>query len=384
MPLRSLLSQQLTKSLLCLIASALVAAAQPAKAEYRESCGGYCCPNYGESIRPGDEIFLVSTRCLPSGCGFELPVEQMSVMRYDGAGGWVESSLEEATTAGPFDCTSIFVHGNWMDTWWAKHRGWAMYHELTRDWEAERHVRYVIWSWPTAKTSQGLAGIRVNAERANSDAYYLAWFLSQLPADEKVSMSAFSLGARVVTGALQLQAGGLVYGRVLQQRSTTNYRIVYFAAAASCGAFSPYCQQGDGLSRVERFVNYFNSADPVLKRYWMLAGRGNKAMGYAGAGGMSSEGYAKTEQFDVCGMMGREHDWDLYACNSCIMTHARETLRFADQPAVALVDVAVREAAQAKAAQAEVAQAKEPQTDEAAAVTDDVAIAETAEAGASF
>lgn len=359
----------------------MFAAAQPALGAYRESCGGYCCPNYCESIRPGDEIYLVSTRCLPGGCGFELPVEQMSVMRYDGEAGWLESSIEEATTAGPFECTSIFVHGNWMDSWWAKRRGWATYHEVTRDWSPDRHIRYVIWSWPTTKTSQGLAGIRVNAERANSDAYYLAWFLSQLPADEKVSLSAFSLGARVVTGALQLQSGGMIYGRTLEQRSTTNYRVAYFAAATSCGAFSPYCQSGDGLSRVERFLNYFNSEDPVLKRYWMLAGRGNKAMGYVGAGGLSSEGWSKTEQFNVSGMMGREHDFDMYLCSSCIITRVRETLRFEDQPALALVDVADREAAAAEA-QAEVAAADEAQADETqpAEAEQEVAAAEVADA----
>ncbi|UUO05281.1 hypothetical protein M4951_18095 [Blastopirellula sp. J2-11] len=330
MPLRSLPLRQSLLSILGLFVLAVIATARPAQADFRESAGGYCCPNYQEAIRPGDEVYLISTRCLPSGCGFELPVERMSVQRYDGGLGWVESSLEEAVAGDAFDCTSVFVHGNWMDTWWTKRRGWATYHELTRDWEPERHIRYVIWSWPTQKDAKSLASIRRNAERADSDAYYLAWFLSQLPADEQVSISAFSLGARVVSGALQLQAGGMVNGRVLENRTTIDYRVVFFAAATSSGAFSPYCRNGDGLSRVEKLVNYYNSADPVLKRYWLVAGRGNKAMGYAGAGGLSSEGWSKVQQYNTARSMGKEHDFNQYICNSCIMTQAREVLRFGD------------------------------------------------------
>ncbi|MCC9609331.1 hypothetical protein LOC68_05755 [Blastopirellula sp. JC732] len=336
----------------------MCAYALPAKADYRDSAGGYCCPNYHEAIRPGDEIYLVSTRCLPGGCGYQLPVEQMSVMRYDGEAGWLQSSIEEATADAPVDCTSIFVHGNWMDSGWAKRRGWAMYHELTRDWTPDRHIRYIIWSWPTQRNGKALASIRVNNARADAEAYYLGWFLSQMPAGEKVSLSAFSLGASVIAGAMQLQAGGMVAGRTLDELSTGSYRLVFFAAATSSGAFSPYCRNGDGLARVERFVNYFNCADPALKRFWMLEGKGVKAMGYVGAGGLSSDGRAKTTQYNVSGMMGREHDWNTYGCNRCIMTTSRETLRYDDSPVAAQVEAVKTEAAEENAAEEQAAESQ--------------------------
>ncbi|TWT30082.1 hypothetical protein Enr8_47390 [Blastopirellula retiformator] len=328
-PLRSLLPRRSSQAIFFLVLLLTTGAfTLPALADYRDSGGGYCCPNYHQAIRPGDEIYLVSTRCLPGGCGYQLPVEQMSVMRYDGEAGWLQSSIEEATADAPVDCTSIFVHGNWMDRGWAKRRGWAMYHEVTRDWTPDRHIRYIIWSWPTTPNSKSLASIRRNNARADAEAYYLGWFLSQLPAEEKVSLSAFSLGASVVTGALRLQAGGVVVGRSLEEVAPRNCRVVFFAGATPTGSFSPYCYGGDAMSRVERFVNYYNSSDPALKRFWMLEGRGVKAMGYTGAGGLSSEGWAKTTQYNVSCIMGREHDWNLYACNRCIMDQSREVLRF--------------------------------------------------------
>ncbi|MFI4876665.1 MAG: hypothetical protein ACIALR_15045 [Blastopirellula sp. JB062] len=314
---------------------ATLTTAASAKADFRESDDGYCCPNYHEAIRPGDEIYIVSTRCLPGGCGYQLPVEQMSVERYDGQLGWVESSWEEATAGDQFDCTSVFVHGNWMNAWWAKRRGWAMYHEMTRGWNAERRLRYVIWSWPTQPDSKSLASIRRNAARADSEAYYLAWFLSQLPPDEKTSLSAFSLGARVVSGALTLQAGGAINGRMLANRTSGDYRVVFFAAATTSSAFSNCRRSGVAMSRIERLVNFYNSADPVLKRYWLLAGRGNKAMGYAGASGLNHEAWGKVQQYDGARIMGRDHDWDKYACNAWIMAQAREVLCYCDQHAAA-------------------------------------------------
>ncbi|RCS54564.1 hypothetical protein DTL42_05345 [Bremerella cremea] len=298
---------------------------------YRESVDGYPCGYHCHTPRPGDEVYMISTRCLPGGCGWELPFEKVQIWHFVVGEGWVSIDWKELTEAeSPGGLTSVYVHGNWMNSYWAQRRGWEMYHELTRDLPMDQKVRHVIWSWPTQEEKPALRSVRQNTVRADDDAYYLASYLRTLPTTEKVSLSAFSLGARVVTGACHLLGGGALHGRVLDKSEPNQhgYRVALFSAGVSSCAIWPGGHHGQALNVVDRLYNAFNSCDRVLKHYKLASRRrGDQAAGYIGFA-LTSEQRKKVEQVNAANVLGKEHSWDNVVCAYCVMERARDYLQW--------------------------------------------------------
>lgn len=312
----------------------LVVFGLPARAEssgYRETENGYRCGYTCHTPRPGDEIYKISTRCLPGGCGWELPVENAQIWHFVVGEGWVPIDWQELTSAeSPGGLTSVYIHGNWMDSYWAERRGWEMYHEVTRDLSMEQKIRHVIWSWPTQEEKPALRAVRQHAVRADDDAYYLASYLRTLPTDEQVSISAFSLGARVVTGACHLMAGGMLGGRILEptERNEKGYRVALFSAGVTCSAIWPGGRNGQALEVIDRLYNAFNSSDRVLKHYKLASQRkGDQAAGYTGFA-LTGDQRQKVEQVNAANVLGREHSWDNVVCAYCLMERARDFLQW--------------------------------------------------------
>jgi len=298
---------------------------------FRTAADGYPCGFDAHLTRPGDEVFLVSSRCLPGGCGFDLPVEQLQVSRFEPGAGWTSSDWQSLTSSfSPSGLTSVYVHGNWMDTYWAQRRGWEMYHEVTRNLPVERPIRHIIWSWPTARERGALRATREHAIRADNEAYYLASYLATLPAKEQVSISAFSLGARSVSGALHLIGGGSLKGRTVTQ-STPNllgYRVVYFSAAVTYHAMLPGQFHQNALNSVDRMLNICNDRDKVLKHYNFVTRRsGDEAAGYE-CFALTWEQREKVQQFRAGNILGKEHSWDNVVCSRCLMDKARRYLQW--------------------------------------------------------
>ncbi|WP_105353375.1 hypothetical protein [Blastopirellula marina] len=300
-------------------------------AGHRQTENGYPCGYACHNPRPGDEVYMVSTRCLPGGCGWELPVENAQIWHYVVGEGWVSIDWKEFTAAeSPGGLTSVYVHGNWMDSYWAQRRGWEMYHEVTRDLSMEQKIRHVIWSWPTQEEKHALRSVREHTVRADDDAYYLASYLRTLPTSEQVSISAFSLGARVVTGACHLIGGGALHGRVLEKTEPNEkgYRIALFSAGDSYSAIWPGGHHGQALQVVDRLYNAFNSADRVLKHYKLASQRkGDQAAGYIGFS-LTSDQRQKVEQVNAANILGKEHSWDNVVCAYCLMERGRDYLQW--------------------------------------------------------
>lgn len=311
-------------------------AAATAMADYREAADGYPCGYPCALPRPGDEIYLVSTRCLSGGCGWTSAAESAQVWRYEVGAGWRAADWQElTTTASPSNWTSVYVHGNDMDRHWAERRGWEMYHELTRRLSLEQNVRHVIWSWPTEGRS--LREVREHAQRADVEAYYLASYLATIPPTEQVSLSAFSLGARVVSGACHLMGGGALRGRALPQtqRNVHGYRVVYFSAGLTYSALCSSGLHGQALEVTDRLLNIYNSADKVLKFYHLATRRrGDQAAGYVGFY-LASYQREKVRQVNAAHLLGREHSWDNLICNRCLMDEARGYLQWQEPQSLA-------------------------------------------------
>lgn len=315
--------------LLVLLWFAAPAYADPAG--FREMEDGYPCGYSCHTPRSGDEVYMISTRCLPGGCGWELPVENAQIQQYIVGEGWVSIDWQTLTeTDSPAGMTSVYVHGNGMDSYWAQRRGWEMYHEVTRDLPMDQKIRYVMWSWPTAEMKPALRAIRQHAVRADDDAYYLASYLKTLPPSEKVSISAFSLGARVVTGACHLLAGGSLRGRALEpyEHNTHGYRVALYSAGVTYSAIWPGGFHGQALDVVDRMYNAFNSSDRVLKFYRLASQRkGDEAAGYIGFC-LAADQRAKVEQVNAANLLGREHSWDNVVCAYCIIKRSRDYLQW--------------------------------------------------------
>ena len=205
-----------------------------------------------------------------------------------------------------------------------------MYHELTRNLSLEQTVRYVIWSWPTEQQGGALRSVRENVERANTEAFYLGSYLATLPADEQVSLVAFSLGAKVVSGACHLLGGGDIYGRGLPhyERNSHGYRVVHFSAAVTWSALCHGGLHGKALEVTDGMLNLFNRADKVLRHFQLATRRRHdEAGGYVGFS-VPSEHRHKVEQWDASHMLGSEHSWDNVMRNRHLMQQTRAYLQW--------------------------------------------------------
>lgn len=234
--------------------------------------------------RPMDQIWLVSTRHLgcPNGGPPRLEVKH--------AGSWCDwrpSTLDEFLSAdSPGVRTVIYVHGNRMDSSDAVERGERVYRQFTRGLGPDVPLRLVVWSWPSTLIHGPLKDVRAKAARTDSDAFYLGWFLSRLNPDTEVSLLGYSFGARVVTGALHVRAGGSSAGAALDPQDVMprrRTRVALTAGAMDRDFVYPGNQHGLALSQVDQMLVMYNSQDRVLKRYRLIEQRDQaQALGYMG------------------------------------------------------------------------------------------------------
>lgn len=266
---------------------------------------------------PGD-LWLVSTRRAP-GSGLTGREDRLKYWHREAEEGWVSSDLEALLASDDASVpTCVFVHGNRADRQRAVNSGWGLYRHLAD--EADRRFRLVIWSWP-ADSIPGriLKDVRAKARRSDVESYYLAWWLRRLDPQVPVSLVGYSLGARVITGALHLLAGGEVAGRHLADtppaEARAPVRIVLVAAAVDNNWLLPRRRNALAMGRIERMLVTRNTRDPVLKWYRRLRGIcGPQALGYAGPASPARLGpdREKLELLPLDHVVGRHHAWDAY------------------------------------------------------------------------
>ncbi|MEX1041432.1 MAG: hypothetical protein WDZ51_12415 [Pirellulaceae bacterium] len=319
---------------LAILAIFLSLSATTTSAEYFSPTSACPCPpsnsTFGRAVRAGDEVFLVSTRALPSHCQSEMLVGQMRVKRYDPALGWQPDSLAALTEKpSPGGQTQLLMHGNWMDAAWTERRGWEMYHQLIQGLPENQPIRYIIWSWPSDRQPKPLRTTRQNASRSDDEAFYVGWLLSQLPREERVSLIGFSLGARVLSGGLHLLGGGTLRGRALpdHESNTHGYRVAFWAGAVSVSSPTLYGSRQQAWDQVDSLLNIFNSADPVLRRYHLVTRqKGDRAIGLNGIYVASADNREKLTQLNACRIVGKDHAWDRYIGSPTLMQRTRAQL----------------------------------------------------------
>ncbi|OHB75982.1 MAG: hypothetical protein A2W31_01300 [Planctomycetes bacterium RBG_16_64_10] len=285
----------------------------------------------GQLPRPQDSIWLINTR--HTGCSFSVGsagsagAGAAAGLRYyrfeppDGTGlaHWRPTDgaafLRDQMPGGT---TLFFVHGNWVSQAEAYQRGLAFYLALVQHAEADRPLRFVTWSWPTARLRGLVKDARIKAQRTELAGYQLAWLVDQMDAEGPIAMVGFSFGARVITGALHVLGGGQLDQMASPVRPATDrgkIRTVLMTAALDDDWLLPGHGHGFALSQVDRMLLLNNSSDPALKWYHMIDRcRRPSALGRWGIAwpGMLGADAQKVDQCDVCCLLGREHSFQSY------------------------------------------------------------------------
>jgi hypothetical protein len=281
---------------------------------------------------PEDEFWLISTRHLAEVSCETLP-SQLEVERLE-LGAWRHASLDEFAASHDREAVTVFyVHGNRYAPHHALEHGWAV-RERLRQCGPTAPVRFVIWSWPSERIPGLIQDCRAKAERADLEGFYLGTVLSRLPCDARVSLVGFSFGTRIISGSLHLVAGGKLAGRVLP-RECVLPRLPVRAAMLAPACHNTWLLPGSfhelALSQVDRMLVFYNSRDPILRRYRLISpSTAPQALGCTGLVGRERLGPLedRVEQWDVAAIVGATHREERYFY-SPFFTQAGEHLLWA-------------------------------------------------------
>ncbi len=240
------------------------------------------------------EIYEVSTRHLPSQfCAINQQNPGFEVNAWSGCQ-WVRSDID--TAIGMKDgviedkLTILYIHGNFMERNNTLNRVRIIDAHFKK--RAKEDYRLILLSWPSQRDGRPLKDVNENAESAEDQSLYVAWLLNRLRVQSRVSLLAFSLGAKAATGGLHLDAGGRVpglssAGEILEPKGTS-YRVGLIAPAIDKQWIERGGRHRHALDNVSHFVNMFNSKDPVLRRFRFIDRLTRPiAGGFAGFGGLA-------------------------------------------------------------------------------------------------
>ena len=177
--------------------------------------------------RPQDQIWLVSTRHL--GCPSEKSPVDLEFDFYEHESGWRDSEIDEffVDEEANQQNTVFFIHGYQSDWHEAIQDGLEVYYALTSDSPDPAAIRFVIWSWPSEKTSGILRDVREKGFRTHVDGYYVGWLLAEIDAhvvEPTVRLIGHSYGARIALGGLHVWGGGESAGVALSpEAASTEY-----------------------------------------------------------------------------------------------------------------------------------------------------------------
>ncbi len=260
-------------------------------------------------VRAGDSVWEVSSRHLSGSCQIGMPLRISKVVGCC----FQPSSLEEFVadpTAFTAPQTVIYVHGNWMEWGNARERGLYVYQLLAA--QTSEPIRLILFSWPSERDGRIGPDVREKASLAHVESFYLAEFLKHVPNDRPLGMIGFSFGGAVISGSLQLLAGGSLDCRVLPQpmAAHSNVRVSLVAPAFDRNQFGNGGKYQLALNQIDQLINLYNSSDPVLKRFRFIDRGEPVAAGFLGISSRNNSALAndpKIIQFDCTRAAGRTH-----------------------------------------------------------------------------
>jgi hypothetical protein len=294
-----------------------------------ENASESCC----ETLRPVDDLWMLSTRHLGCPQWHSPDNPDLQVLHYIPNEGWQQSTWEAWQASGSASGTTVvYVHGNRIDWDKAFRRGMAAYRALIRNAPACEPVRFAIWSWPSTQICGAGRDAKVKADRADLECHYFARFLNHFDSESRVSLIGYSFGARIVSGALHLTAGGRLCGHNLPgagERGGISTRAALLAAAMHNYWWLPGCRHELSLSQVQSMLVLFNPCDPALRWYPRLERRSRpRALGATSCPCPErlGEDAQRLEQRNVSCEIGKTHDAEAYFDSPSIMSQISERL----------------------------------------------------------
>ena len=281
----------------------------------------------GTGIRAQDSLWLIGTRHLGSPHHDRCYHQHFQILRYE-ASGWENRDFSEFITD-QRDVTAFYVHGNRVDRSRVFSRGHEAYRAVVHYGDPAESVRFVVWSWPSDQICGPRRDILAKAARADSEAYYLASILNEMPDGTDVGLLGFSFGARIISGALHIIGGGSLNGRNLTsvtEPPCLQLRAVLMAAAMDNDWWLPYGRHDRAPGIAEQLLVQFNSSDPALKLYPRIDRRRPQALGYRGIAGLGGLDSQRVQQQNVQCLLGKTHDVSRYFHSPTVMQRARQTL----------------------------------------------------------
>lgn len=293
------------------------------------------CPPFP---REQDQLWTISTRDLCCSDDVGAKTLELKYSRYrDGV--WQASSEKQFRESdNPRVRTVFLVHGHWTSHSEAQTIGTTITRLMVDSSTDPRPLRFVIWSWPATPSEavRIIVNARIKAERSDLEAYLLADLLNRNDPRAPVSLIGFSLGARIISGALHLLSGGSIdsccTGHVkLPDRAAApdrRVRAVLLASTMDSDWLLPGERFSGTLGQMQHLLLLNNRCDRILKRYpRMVCSRrhGPQALGITGLylDDLSEKDRAKIDQYDVCSLIGKSHKIRNYYCSDEVMSLVR-------------------------------------------------------------
>ena len=288
-----------------------------------------------------EETLVVDTRCAPL-CG-DL-AGGFSAIRYlkrDVSGG-LKSVDSDHIFAPEFAGvpTMMLIHGNRTDADGALQDADYLREVMQTNCRVAG-FRLIVWSWPSEKaTRHQREDAQIKVFRSDAQSYYVARFLQSDPVKNMRKTSPFtvvgySLGTRVVSGALQLSSGAELDGRTLPdvkndkledaKAKDSELNVVFVAGAVDSEALASDGRYGKALSQVKSLLVTRNGSDRVLKWYpWLWHRGGPEALGFVGPCSLSEPD--RVSVLDVECHVGKTHKWERYLDSPSLLAALKENL----------------------------------------------------------
>ena len=271
--------------------------------------------NYSTKLRhEGHEIWYVTTRHLPQYEDLEQSIDKIAYYKMEGQA-WNKKQASEFHSAENLD-TMIVVHGSPATV--------ALVSEVCIDVyqhmqiiipESKKRMRYVIWSWPADRQVTGIVReFRDQARRSQPQGYYLGHVIDRCRENNNTVVVGYSMGARVASCALHLLAGGKSeFAPEIKPISDNKVSFLIVAGAINRDWLEPGQHFGKALSETNRFLNIYNSTDPLLKRYPKLYPKEKSRPEATGYKGLFSHDELTSfgipiEEINVTAAAGKSHD----------------------------------------------------------------------------
>jgi hypothetical protein len=271
--------------------------------------------NYSTELRhEGHEIWYITTRHLPLYENLEQAVDNIGYYKMEGKA-WAKKPSSEFNSSEDLD-TMIVVHGSPAPVSLVSEVCLDVYQHIQRVIpESKTRMRYVIWSWPADRMGSGLVKeFRDQARRSQPQGFYLGHVLDQCRSKNDTVVVGYSMGARVASCALHLLAGGeSEFTPTIKTTSSNKVAYLVVAGAINRDWLEPGRHFGDALKSTNRFLNVYNSTDPLLKRYPKLYPKGKSRPEATGFKGLYSHANLATfgvpiEEINVSAAAGKSHD----------------------------------------------------------------------------